>query len=370
MKEHAHRYAQIEEPKTLADINRRIYTGLDPDWEPIVLAQSERMLTLTTEELQSLLVGHEERRLYAQGTQMNTSSTRAPLSGLLGARPTEVLYTDERKGGNGGKKNSEKSYGGKKHPDGKGGSGDFVDRSYGGNPNFQYGGEGLGHRRYGQVGQQNLSQNNSGQYNSGSIRDPQLSPGSFGPGGNFGPFVSGRPNPAHHIARGPAPLGNSAFWPNSMIICQICDRPGHTAPFCQYSGAQAHLAHGASPGIHDSDWYMDSRATHHVTNLNFHDDTSHLDHIFVGDGGPISVDASRFSYGPAFATGTSIPSSSSNTSTYILIPLSISIPLHEPSGPATLSLELYVPAPEIHDQSTKSGVLVEDAVGNDVVLGT
>ncbi|PKI35920.1 hypothetical protein CRG98_043674 [Punica granatum] len=85
------------------------------------------MLTLTTDELQSLLVGHEERCLYAQGIETNASSTSAPLSGLLGARPIEVLYTNGRKGGNGGKKNSKKSYGGKKNPGSKGSSGSFVD---------------------------------------------------------------------------------------------------------------------------------------------------------------------------------------------------------------------------------------------------
>ncbi|PKI37511.1 hypothetical protein CRG98_042097 [Punica granatum] len=39
VKEQALRYAQIGKPKTPAEINRRIYSGLGPDWEPIVLAQ-------------------------------------------------------------------------------------------------------------------------------------------------------------------------------------------------------------------------------------------------------------------------------------------------------------------------------------------
>ncbi|PKI34533.1 hypothetical protein CRG98_045070 [Punica granatum] len=46
------------------------------------------------------------------------------------------------------------------------------------------------------------------------------------------------------------------------------------------------------------------------------------------------------------------------------------MPLHEPSGPASLPLELSVPTLEIHDQSTESGVLAEDAVGNDVARAT
>ncbi|PKI60587.1 hypothetical protein CRG98_019063 [Punica granatum] len=101
--------------------------GLGSDWESILLSQSERMLTMSTDELQSLLVGHEERRLYAQGPQTNPSAN-APLLGFLGAGPTEVLYTNEWKGGN-NDKNSGKNYGDKKIPDNKGGLGDFVDRS-------------------------------------------------------------------------------------------------------------------------------------------------------------------------------------------------------------------------------------------------
>ncbi|PKI65229.1 hypothetical protein CRG98_014378 [Punica granatum] len=55
IKEQALKYAQIGKPKSPAEINRRIYTGLGPDWEPIVLDQSERMLTMYNDELQSLL---------------------------------------------------------------------------------------------------------------------------------------------------------------------------------------------------------------------------------------------------------------------------------------------------------------------------
>ncbi|PKI46085.1 hypothetical protein CRG98_033540 [Punica granatum] len=93
VKEQALRYAQIGKPKTPIEINHRIYTGLDSDWEPIVVAQSERMLTMSTHELQSLLVG------------------------LLGAGPIEALYTDGWKGGNSSKKNSGKNYDSKKNPD-------------------------------------------------------------------------------------------------------------------------------------------------------------------------------------------------------------------------------------------------------------
>ncbi|PKI65481.1 hypothetical protein CRG98_014139 [Punica granatum] len=53
------------------------------------------MLTMSTEELQSFLAGHEERRLYAavQNTPSVVSSL-APLSGILGPPPGEVNYAN------------------------------------------------------------------------------------------------------------------------------------------------------------------------------------------------------------------------------------------------------------------------------------
>ncbi|PKI31712.1 hypothetical protein CRG98_047922 [Punica granatum] len=108
VKEHVLRYAQIGKPKTTTEINRRIYTGLSPEWEPIVLAQSECMLTISTDEFQSLLVGHEEWRLYAatHGAQTvnSASSAAAPLSGILGAPPIEAHNVDGRNNQNGSNK--------------------------------------------------------------------------------------------------------------------------------------------------------------------------------------------------------------------------------------------------------------------------
>ncbi|XP_031375850.1 uncharacterized protein LOC116190306 isoform X2 [Punica granatum] len=260
-------------------------------------------------------------------SQSNPSASSL-LSGALGSGPTKVLYTDRRKGSNGGNKNSG-SRGGSE------GSDDSVDRNPGGRkPNFKFGAEAFGQRRKGQVGQnylalqsghasdreagrKNPNQGSGGEDNrlgSGSVisgrshsgcRGPRFGPTSPGPyliwPNSFPPTPTG---PGLHLSRpnlfllqphGPSPLGlNQQFGPmqhfraGSFVICQLCNRPGHTAPFCQYSEAQAHLAHGASHGIHDTDWYMNSGVTHHVTsdlsNLTLHDDTSHSDHIFVGDG--------------------------------------------------------------------------------------
>ncbi|PKI31217.1 hypothetical protein CRG98_048387 [Punica granatum] len=115
-KEHALRYAQIEKPKTYAEIDICIYTGLGPDWASIVLAQSERMLTMTTKELQSLMVSHEERQLYAAvQTTPSPAPSPAPLSGLLDPIPTEINYANSQgnQGGRGNWNGKENGKGGK-----------------------------------------------------------------------------------------------------------------------------------------------------------------------------------------------------------------------------------------------------------------
>ncbi|PKI31300.1 hypothetical protein CRG98_048309 [Punica granatum] len=62
------------------------------------------------------------------------TGTGAPLSGLLGVGPAEVLYTNGRKSDNGGKKSSGKNNGGKsknfngKEGGGSGHSGDSTNR--------------------------------------------------------------------------------------------------------------------------------------------------------------------------------------------------------------------------------------------------
>ncbi|KAI4302175.1 hypothetical protein MLD38_037956 [Melastoma candidum] len=98
VKQQALQYAQIGKPKSQADINRRIYTGLPIDWEPLILAQAERMLELSIEELESLLVGHEECRLYAASHNETLTpgglSSEAPLSGILGSAPAAAHLTD------------------------------------------------------------------------------------------------------------------------------------------------------------------------------------------------------------------------------------------------------------------------------------
>ncbi|PKI59143.1 hypothetical protein CRG98_020509 [Punica granatum] len=247
VKEHALRYAQIGKPKTYAEINRRIYTGLGSDWEPIILTQSESMLTMTTEELQSLLVGHVERRLYAtvQNTMPTAASSPAPLSSLLGPVPVEINYANSKGGKGKGKGGS-----------GRNSSGEGASREIGGNPNPLSGGGGEAlesDRQFNQF------------FDAGPVRDSRMFTGPTGP-------FQHRPTSSTYSARGPTSFSNLSFGsaqysgPRSAVLCQLCNRASHTAPFCpsnHISGAQAHLTHNSSPGLHDLDWYMDSGYPYH-----------------------------------------------------------------------------------------------------------
>ncbi|PKI70177.1 hypothetical protein CRG98_009427 [Punica granatum] len=267
------------------------------------------MITMSTEELQSLLVGHEERRLYAtvQNVAPVTASS-APLSGILGAPSVEVHYVDGRHNQNGHNKGKNKGGKGNGKGSGSGAFGGSSDHGVGRKiPNQGSGGE--------------ERQNGSGYVSLGQTH-PRID-SRIGPI-NHGPYF-GRPNPINSSARGSFSFGPTQqlgpmqpFRPGSSVLCQICNRAGHTAPFCA----------------------------------------------------PISVDAGRSSSSPAFATGMSNPSSSSITSTSIPIPSSVLIPFHEFGGSATLSTESPILAPEAHDQSTSSRVSTEDAMGTDAAPAT
>ncbi|PKI70551.1 hypothetical protein CRG98_009056 [Punica granatum] len=369
--------------------------------------------------ISSLLVGHEERRLNAatHGAQtVNSSSSvsvSTPLSGILGTPPVEVHCVDARNNQSSRNKGKSKGEKGK----GKGGGSELVSNREAEwkNPNQGSGGE---DNRL-ESGYVSLGQSHSGG------QDPRIGPTGPGPylsrPNVFPPTARGpsslstgsRPNLFHSTAHGPSPLGlNQQFGPmqhyraGSSVICQLCNHPGHTAPLCQYFGARAYLTHGASPEIHDSNWYMDSGATHHpdyfivkdrhtrqelmrglvrdglyrfhprgrrIDRPQAHLSVSRLPTKSLGFKSPFEMHLSRWmlsSFGPALATGMSIPSSSSNNSTYMPNPSFVSMPFQEPRSPATLPSELHVPAPEIHDQSIESGIPAGDVVGNDVVPAT
>ncbi|PKI57171.1 hypothetical protein CRG98_022461 [Punica granatum] len=72
--------------------------------EPLILARSESLTVSTTDELTTLLLGHESRWTNAVATTMQQSAS-APLSGLLGSSLVKVHYMDGRQQKNSNEKN-------------------------------------------------------------------------------------------------------------------------------------------------------------------------------------------------------------------------------------------------------------------------
>ncbi|PKI52921.1 hypothetical protein CRG98_026752 [Punica granatum] len=165
------------------------------------------MLTMSTDELQSLLVGHEERRLYvvAQNSQINTPSP-APLSRILRSAPAEIHYISGR-GNQGSHRNG-------------GGVGEKMVIEGGFYPNPVSGRQGEGFRSDGQKIQ-----------SFGStvipVRVKYMRVRFTTPRFLAGPF-SNRPN---FIARGPALFTNPSFSPTQnfgsrpMVLYQLCNSP-------------------------------------------------------------------------------------------------------------------------------------------------
>ncbi|PKI49607.1 hypothetical protein CRG98_029997 [Punica granatum] len=232
------------------------------------------MVTMSIDELTSLLMGHEERRSYTTTREQSQQLTPAPLSGILGPPPAEVHYTDSRgridyRGNN---------YGGKAKNRGKGkgiGQGSaYGGHGLGGNPRSpSYGGHGGTRGQGGQGrplsipnpnfagnyrgGQGSFGRNGSG-YNINPARDTRtIQPGFSSQPGTFNSMGSTQIGP-FHMPGGPASASSPVA---ASVVCQNCNRPGHTAPFCQFnyfSGVQTNIAKASSQGLHDLDWYMDS----------------------------------------------------------------------------------------------------------------
>ncbi|PKI50006.1 hypothetical protein CRG98_029593 [Punica granatum] len=233
---------------------------LDQQWRD--LKKGSKLMAAFINSIKEHALRHEERHLYVatHGDQamQSVSSVGASLSRILGAPPTEAHYVDGRNILNG--RNKGKGKGGK----GNGKAGGSGDRSGSFGVSSDRG-SGKKIPNQGSGGEDKLS--GSGNVSSGQAYqrvDPRL--GSI----NYWPYFGGRPNPITSSARGSFLLGLNQQHgpiqhsrPSFSVVCQICNRAGHIAPFCQFSGAQAHLAYGSSLALYDPDWYMDSGATHH-----------------------------------------------------------------------------------------------------------
>ncbi|PKI64053.1 hypothetical protein CRG98_015585 [Punica granatum] len=178
------------------------------------------MVTMSIDELTSLLMGHEERRSYATTREQSQQLTPAPLSGILGPPPAEVHYTDSH-----GRTNYRgNNYGGKAKNIGKGkGIGQGIaygDHGPGGEPrSSSYGGHGGTRGQGGQGrplsnpnpnfagsyrgGRGSFGRNGSG-YNINPVRDTRtIRPGFFSQPGSFNSMDSTQTGP-FHMPGGPA----------------------------------------------------------------------------------------------------------------------------------------------------------------------
>lgn len=149
---------------------------------------------------------------------------------------------------------------------------------------------------------------------SNSMFRGRFSPRTGYRGGRFGDQRGGRGSGFGHNSyrdfRAPSwnqPLsGESTGFSSSIgnsVVCQICNKPGHTAVNCWYSmdstyqssypsasqsnaNAKAFVA-SASPTC-SSDWYIDFAATHHLTNYlsnpNFYQPYHGSEQVMVGNG--------------------------------------------------------------------------------------
>ena len=84
----------------------------------------------------------------------------------------------------------------------------------------------------------------------------------------------------------------------SRIVCQLCDKAGHSAKVCRSRGVMHQLGLKANYMSSDrtgnwGDWVVDSGASHHITsdlqNLSIHSEYGGNEDIMVGDGKAIAI---------------------------------------------------------------------------------
>ncbi|CAH9111371.1 unnamed protein product [Cuscuta europaea] len=98
-----------------------------------------------------------------------------------------------------------------------------------------------------------------------------------------GRHTSSNPNPHQHG------FGSQASNSRSTVICQLCDKHGHTACTCYNRNTPSVNMTDKSPNAEaNAGWLLDTGATHHVTsdlnNLAIHSDYSGNDSVIMGDG--------------------------------------------------------------------------------------
>lgn len=211
----AHSSAQIGKPKTSARVNQCIIDGLGPEWEPLILALDPRLATMSTDELCARLLDEEARRNFPI-PQEQTTPPAGPQADYSAGRNSS--RTGRRRGGRRGR-------------GGRGRGGGNGCRS---NP-ATFSVDHLREEAGEWCGPTDVEM--------GQVWDPRAyapEASYFGPGPNINPPSSSNtfqllgPSPNRfteaHPSRGPSPYSDSS----PFAICQLCDEPGHTAPFCRF----------------------------------------------------------------------------------------------------------------------------------------
>lgn len=60
----ANRFALLEQPKSMAELNDRALSSLDEEWEPLILSLAPTIATISTEDLSALLLNQEAHHAY------------------------------------------------------------------------------------------------------------------------------------------------------------------------------------------------------------------------------------------------------------------------------------------------------------------
>ena len=78
-----------------------------------------------------------------------------------------------------------------------------------------------------------------------------------------------------------------------QIICQLCDKVGHSAKTCRVVSSNKSVNCASSSGTKDKKWLMDSATSHNITsdlvNLSIHSEYDGTDQVVIGDGSGLQV---------------------------------------------------------------------------------
>ncbi|KAH9648420.1 retrovirus-related pol polyprotein from transposon RE1 [Citrus sinensis] len=240
-------------PLSNIDLITHLITGLDHSYYPVVVYIEANMLTMDLSEAYAMLLTHEAR---LENSKI-VDNKEAKSNYMANVAQTGNF----QKKGNGNNQNNWNKNGG---------------GNWNQNWNQNFAGRGGGYQGQGRGswnGNPNAGRGFAGGFNNGG--------GNFNSGGLAGNFNNGNSN-AGGFGRGGFG-GNRKNFAQGGVMCQICFRYNHTAADCRdrfnrnfapnFPAQGYHPNQGpksaymaTSEGVADQGWYLDSGATHHLTN--------------------------------------------------------------------------------------------------------